>query len=82
MKRLVPIPSQMAEQLRRIGQTGLGYQVVSVTLKNGRQFDQVLTSEGYVIQVRGHKDVPFTPDDVATVDVNHKTWNFRQEVRR
>jgi hypothetical protein len=78
MKRLIPIPRLYADRLRHHGETGMGYQVVSVTLKNGKHFDQVVTSEGCVIQVRGHKDVPFSPDDVASVDVNHKRWNFRE----
>jgi hypothetical protein len=79
MKRLVPIPREHADRLRGQGETGPGYQVVSVTLKNGKCFDQVVASEGCVIQVRGHKDVPFAPDDVASVNVNHRQWNFRVE---
>ena len=77
MKRLIPIPRELAEALKRQGETGMGYQVVSVTLKNGKHFDQVVASEGYVIQVRGYKDVPFTTDDVASVSLTHKRWNFR-----
>jgi hypothetical protein len=59
----------------------MGYQVVSVTLKNGKHFDQVVASEGFIIQVRGHKDVPFSSDEMASVNVNHSRWNFRQPVR-
>jgi hypothetical protein len=80
MKRLIPIPREHADGLRHHGETGIGYQVVSITLKNGKHFDQVVASEGCVIQVRGHKDVPFAPDDVAAVSVNHKNWNFRQHI--
>jgi len=79
MKHLVPIPHEQADSLRSHGETGPGYQVVSVTLKNGKCFDQVVASEGCVIQVRGHKDVPFAPDEVASVNVNHRRWNFRVE---
>jgi len=81
MKCLVPIPPETASDLKQQQETGLGYQVVSVTLKNGVHFDQVVASEGCVIQVRGHKDVPFSPDDVASVAVNHKHWNFREPGR-
>lgn len=81
MKRLVPIPPEWATNRKRQKETGMGYHVVSVTLKSGKHFDQVVASEGCVIHVRGHKDVPFTPDDVASVDVNHKRWNFRVEMR-
>jgi hypothetical protein len=77
MKRLVPIPSGFVDELKRAKETGIGYQVVSVQLKDGRSFDQVATSEGCIIEVRGYEEIPFAPDDVASVSVNHKRWNFR-----
>jgi hypothetical protein len=77
MKRLVPVPSGFVDHLKRTGETGIGYQVVSVQLRDGRTFDQVVTSEGYIIEVRGHKEIPFAPEDVTSVNVNHKRWNFR-----
>jgi hypothetical protein len=77
MKRLVPIPSECVDHLKRVEETGIGYQVVSVELKDGRYFEQVVTSEGCIIEVRGYKEIPFTPDDVASVSVNHNRWNFR-----
>jgi hypothetical protein len=81
MKRLIQFPLEYASILKRHRETGMGYHVVSVTLKNGKRFDQVLTSEGCVIQVRGHRDVPFTSEEVAAVDVNHNGWNFREPCR-
>ena len=81
MKRLVPIPREYADGLKHHGETGPGYQVVSVTLRNGKRFDQVIASEGCVIHVRGHKDIPFAPDEVASVAVNHTPWNFRAEYK-
>jgi hypothetical protein len=77
MKRIVPIPSSFVDHLKRAGETGIGYQVVSVELRDGRRFDQVVASEGCVIEVRGFKEIPFTPEEVASVNVNHKHWNFR-----
>jgi hypothetical protein len=77
MKRLVPIPSGCVDPLDLVTETGIGYQVVSVELKDGRLFDQVVVSEGCVIEVRGHKEIPFAPNDMASVRVNHKRWNFR-----
>lgn len=77
MKRLVPIPSGCVEHLKGATETGIGYQVVSVELKDGRFFDQVVASEGCIIEVRGYKEIPFVPDEVSSVIVNHKHWNFR-----
>jgi hypothetical protein len=78
MKRLTPIPPDSVVELRRNTETGIGYQVVSVTLKDGRCFDQAIASEGRIIHVRGYEDVPFAADEVAKVRVNHKRWNFRE----
>ena len=77
MKRLVPIRSGCVDHLDLVTETGIGYQVVSVELKDGRFFDQVVVSEGCIIEVRGHKEIPFVPNDMASVRVNHKRWNFR-----
>ena len=46
-------------------------------IKDGRLFDQVVASEGCLIEVRGYLEIPFAPDDVASVSINHKRWNFR-----
>jgi hypothetical protein len=77
MKCLYPIPEKCRDELKRGAETGIGYQIVSVELKDGRRFDQVVASEGCLIEVRGYKEIPFTPDQVETVSVNHKRWNFR-----
>ncbi len=77
MKRLVPVPGAYVDDLQRDKETGIGYQVISVTLKNGCYFDQAVASEGCIIYVRGYTEIPFAGDDVALVSVNHKRWNFR-----
>lgn len=64
--------------MERGTETGIGYQVVSVELKDGRCFDQVVVSEGCIIEVRGYNEIPFAPEEVAVVIVNHKRWNFRE----
>jgi hypothetical protein len=50
MKRLVQIPSRLVDNLRRAIETGIGYPVVSVDLKDGRSFDQFSASEGCIIE--------------------------------
>jgi hypothetical protein len=77
MKSVFPIPEACSARLRQGGETGIGYQVVSVDLKDGRCFDQVVVSEGCFIEVRGYNEIPFSPDEVLSVNVNHKRWNFR-----
>jgi hypothetical protein len=77
MKCLFPVPKDYCDYLKREKETGIGYYMVSVVLKDGRRFDQVVVSEGCIIEVRGYEEIPFAPDDVALVSVNHKRWNFR-----
>jgi hypothetical protein len=77
MKCLFPIPEACLSSLRQVEETGIGYQIVSVELKDGRSFDQVVASEGCIIEVRGYKEIPFLPEEVASIRVNHKRWNFR-----
>jgi hypothetical protein len=77
MKCLVPMPPETVSKLKLEKETGPGYHVISVELKDGRQFDQVVASEGCIIAVRGHSEVPLAFHEVATVSVNHRRWNFR-----
>lgn len=77
MKRLVPIPNELVDNTKQSEETGIGCQVISVELRDGRRFDQVLASEGCIIEVRGYKEIPFGPNDMTSVRVNHKRWNFR-----
>ena len=79
MKCVHPIPQECLAQLKDSAETGIGYQVISVELKDGRCFDQVVVSEGCIIEVRGYREIPFSVNDVASISVNHNRWNFRDE---
>jgi hypothetical protein len=78
-KKLFPVPQDSAAKLKKEKDAGLGYQFVSVKLKDGRCFEQAVASEGFIIQVKGHKDVPFTPEEIENVTVTGKRWNFRRK---
>lgn len=56
---------------------GVGYQIVSVELKDSRRFDQAVVSEGCIVEVRDTNEFPVSPTEVAWVAVKHKFWNFR-----
>ncbi|HXT75008.1 MAG TPA: hypothetical protein VN780_01850, partial [Candidatus Eisenbacteria bacterium] len=77
MKRLIHNPTKTIGKLKLETETGPRYQVVSVMLKDGRRFDQVVTSEGCIIEVRGYAEVPFACHEVASLTVNHRHWNLR-----
>lgn len=59
--------------LARAPETGMGYQVVSVLLKDGRRFDN-LTIVGGVISTAGCGNaIPFVEDEIVQIFVTHGT---------
>ena len=64
--------------LSEMPETGMGYQVVTITLKDGRTFNQVVIAEG-LIKIRGRADIPFTEDDIADITVTHDKCDWSQE---
>jgi hypothetical protein len=78
MKKLVPIPQENFERLKKEKPAQLGCQFVSVLLRDGRYFEQAIESEGCIIQVKGYRSIPFTEMDVELVEVSNKPWNFRR----
>ena len=61
------------------GETGMGYQVVSVILQDGRKFDQVVIVSEYITKVRGYKDIPFQESDIIEIKVTHDKWDWDAE---
>ena len=56
----------------------MGYQVVSVTLRDGRTIEDVVIIQSTVVaEVRGEADIPFEPDDIVGIELTHRKWNFR-----
>jgi hypothetical protein len=78
MSCVVPMHAEAVAALKGEHETGPGYHIVSVELKDGRCFDQVIVSEGCIISVRGHNDIPFDFNEVASIEINHRRWNFRK----
>jgi hypothetical protein len=57
----------------------MGYVVVSVVLRDGRSFDQVLICDtGYVDRVRGLPDIPFAEDDIVKMTATHRKWDWKE----
>jgi hypothetical protein len=77
MKCLVPVPPESIDHLKNDRETGFGYQAVAVKLKDGRFFEHAVASDGCIVEVRGHADVPFAAEEIQSVNVTHHKWNFR-----
>jgi hypothetical protein len=53
-------------------------QLVSVQLKDGRHFEPGGCKRRLHHRGSGISDVPFAPEEVEHVAVNHESWNFRE----
>jgi hypothetical protein len=73
---MIALSSKWAPILLSQPETGMGYQIVSIVLKDGRRFDQAVIVEGTIGQIRGIQGIPFTEDEIASIIVTHDKWNF------
>jgi hypothetical protein len=67
---------RFAEFFKQQPETGMGYWVVTAWLKDGRRYDQVLVTSGYLTRVKNHGDIPFTEYDIDHFIVTHEKWDF------
>ena len=67
-----------ADTVRHLGETGMGYTVVSITLKDGRTFNQAVIDTGYLCRIRGLFDVPFAEEDIVEIKQTNATWNWNE----
>jgi hypothetical protein len=76
---MITLSTKGASELASKPETGMGYQVVSVVLQDGKRFDQVVIVEGRITEIRGLGDIPFTEDQIAQLILTHDKWNFHVE---
>jgi hypothetical protein len=73
------LPKAWSDFLHTKGETGMGYQVVAVTLRDGRKVEDVAIIESHIVgEVRGHTDIPFEPEDIVGIELTHRRWQFKR----
>ena len=75
----IRLSAYWTKQLVAQPETGMGYQIVTVKLRDGRKYKQTIVDSGYITRVRGIDHIPFTEDDIAEIIVTHDKWDFRNE---
>ena len=73
-----PFSGPWLERVKALGETGMGYTVVSITLADGRIFPQVVIDSGLLMRVRGLPNVPFTESDIAIIKQNDAKWPWSE----
>jgi hypothetical protein len=73
---MIRLPEKWIQELATEPETGMGYQVVSVVLIDGRRFNQAVIVEGQITEIRGLAQIPFEESQIADVVVTHDKWDF------
>ena len=66
---MLKLTDKWAARLISQPETGMGYQVATVILRDGRHFEQVLIVDGLITQVHGRDEIPFDEAEVAEIVV-------------
>jgi len=60
--------------------TGMDYQVMAVTLREGSVIEDVaIIHHSIVAEVRGRAEIPFNPADITQIEGTHRKWNFQHK---
>jgi len=70
---MLHLSAKWAEVLARQPETGMGYQMATVKLQDGRAFAGVVIVGGIVTSVRGHRGIPFAESDIAEIIVGTRS---------
>ncbi|MBN2559740.1 MAG: hypothetical protein JXQ75_02255 [Phycisphaerae bacterium] len=75
-----PLPRHIQQLLLSEGETGMGYQVGDVTLRNGEVIkDVVFIQSGLIASVGGSEEIPFEPEEIASVHLTHNKAAVRKK---
>ena len=70
------LPDRWLQYLLTMPETGMGYQIVDIELRDGRVFKQAIVDSGYLTRIRGVDPIPFNESDISDVRVTHEKWNW------
>lgn len=68
---MLKLSSQWGEFFRSQPETGMGYWICSVVLKNGRVLQRVIVDGGMIASVNDSADIPFDESDISKFIVTH-----------
>ena len=67
---MLPLSNKWAPYLTGQPETGMGYQLASVFLKDGRRFNDVAIVGGYITKIGDSAEIPFEETEIEKIIVN------------
>ena len=52
-------------------ETGMGYQIATIILRDGRRFHKALIVEGLITEIKNVEGIPFTEAEIEDIVVTH-----------
>ena len=68
---MLQLSDRWAARLISQGESGMGYQVATVILRDGQRLDGALIVGGVITRISGRPDIPFGEADIADIVVTH-----------
>jgi|SwirhisoilCB3_FD_contig_41_4044367_length_490_multi_1_in_0_out_0_2 hypothetical protein len=68
---------RFSDYLRGKAETGMGYWIATVRLKDGRVFPQAVIVGGCLTRIKGEAGIPFSREDIADLEITHDKWDWR-----
>ena len=66
---MIKLSEKWAPRLVNQPETGMGYQIATVSLADGREFDNVIIVGGVITSVGGSEKIPFSEDQINDIQV-------------
>ena len=76
---MIVLSDKWTSKLCSQNETGMGYQIVSVILNDGKQFDQVVIIEGIITQIKKLNNTPFSEEQIKEIIVTQDKWDFNAD---
>jgi hypothetical protein len=76
---MIVLSDTWARSLVAQGEAGIGYQIATIILKDGRRFEQAVIVEGAITQIKDVEGIPFSEDQIDQIVVTHDKWDFNAE---
>jgi hypothetical protein len=67
---MLALSNKWAPTLVSQPETGMGYQIASVFLTDGRRFERVVIVGGYITKIGDSADIPFKEEEIERIVVD------------
>ncbi|MBS0548017.1 MAG: hypothetical protein JSR24_09715 [Proteobacteria bacterium] len=78
---MLQLSSKWAEFFNNQAETGMGYVITTVVLKDGRRYPRVPVIGGCIGEINGEPTIPFHEDDIAEFVITHDKTDLLRRPR-